>query len=302
MKTTVRLAPYTDDRGNRIEYTGPAAPETAKVTFRGDNNTVRVHADAHVRKVSVDFNGSNGTFELGANPKKRAFSASVRVGEDSHVRIGDGVSSTSGVIISAVEGVSVEIGDDTMFASQNQVRSDDGHPIFDVRTGKRINLAQSIRIGPHTWLGWGVIVLGGVEIGEGTVVGANSLVTRSLPNNVVAVGQPAKVARTDIAWERPHLGLTEPFYKPDASTVAKTKYWRRTDTSNAPDLPTAAPGPAATRNSTTPNSTTPNNRSRSISALSTTVRAVGPRADKALTRARHRASRLVALCRGRRTS
>lgn len=228
---TVTLAPYEDDQGNRIEYAGPPT-ETIKFVFRGRGNVARVHADAHARNVKVDFNGSNGTFELGANPKKRGFAAGVRVGQDATVRIRDGVSATSSVLISAVEGVTVDIGEDTMFASQNQVRADDGHPIFDVRTGERINVARSIRIGPHTWLGWGVIVLGGVEIGEGTVVGANSIVTRSLPNNVLAVGSPARVIRRDIAWERPHLGLTKPFYKPDASTVEKSKYWRLTEADN----------------------------------------------------------------------
>lgn len=225
---TVPLAPYEDDEGNRIEYTGPPS-EAVQITFRGRDNVARIHADAHARSLQVDFNASNGTFELGANPKRRGFAAQVRVGQDATVRVRDGVSATAKVVISAVEGVTVDIGEDTMFASQNHVRADDGHPIFDVRTGERINLARSIHIGAHTWLGWGSIVLGGVEIGEGTVVGANSIVTRSLPNNVIAVGSPAVVVRTDIAWERPHLGLTEPFYKPHSSTVKKSKYWRRTD-------------------------------------------------------------------------
>lgn len=241
---TVPLTPYEDDEGNRIEYSG-APSEAVQITFRGRNNVARIHTDAHVRNLQVDFNANNGTFELGANPRRRGFAAQVRVGEDATVRLGDGVSATSKVLVSAVEGVTVDIGDDTMFASQNQVRADDGHPIFDVRTGERLNFAQSIRIGAHTWLGWGSIVLAGVEIGEGTVVGANSIVTRSLPNNVIAVGSPAKVIRTDVAWERPHLGLTKPFYKPDVSTVKKSKYWRRTDPDFDADRPVEAPRPSA---------------------------------------------------------
>jgi len=193
---TVPLAPYEDNEGNRIEYTGPPS-EGVRITFRGSNNTARIHPDAHVRSLEVDFNASNGTFELGANPKRRGFSAQVRVGEDATVRVRDGVSATSKVVISAVEGVTVDIGEDTMFASQNQVRADDGHPIFDVHTGERIN----------------------------------------------------------IAWERPHLGLTAPFYKPHASTVKKSKYWRRTDPdfsagrlvdATTPRTPTSRQRPAST--------------------------------------------------------
>lgn len=280
---TVPLAPYVDDAGNRVEFTGPPS-EAVKITFRGKNNVARIHPDALARKLSVDFNGNNGTFELGSNPQKRGFSASVRVGQDASVRIGDGVSSTSGVLISAVEGVTVSIGDDTMFASNNQVRADDGHPIFDVHTGKRVNVAGSISIGAHTWVGIGAIVLAGVEIGEGTVIGANSIVTRSVPNNVIAVGSPAKVTRTDIAWERPHLGLTEPFYKPDASTITKSKYWRRTDARSV------AKDPAKDTATDTATDT----------AKSTAARP--PRKGGKLAHSRHRVSRLLALRRGRRTS
>jgi acetyltransferase-like isoleucine patch superfamily enzyme len=52
-----------------------------------------------------------------------------------------------------------------------------------------------IEIGDDAWLGHGVIVLSGVSIGEGTAVGAGSVVTKSLPANVVAMGSPARVVR-----------------------------------------------------------------------------------------------------------
>ncbi|UUT35750.1 hypothetical protein [Microbacterium elymi] len=156
---TVSLAPYEDDEGNRIEYDGPVT-DTIKVTFRGKNNVARIHAKASAPGLKVDFNSSNGTFVLGANPVRRPFSGGVRVGEDATVEIGDNVSSTSGITISAVEGVSVIIGNDVMFASQNQVRADDGHPIFDVRSGERVNRARTIRIGNHVWVGFGAMILG----------------------------------------------------------------------------------------------------------------------------------------------
>jgi len=224
---TVPLAPYSDDAGNRIEYEGPTS-DSVQITFRGSNNVARIDARAHASKLTVDFNSSNGTFVLGTNTSKLSFSAVARVGENAAVTIGNGVSSTGWVTISAVEGVSVTIGDDVMFASGNQVRADDGHPIFDVRSGKRVNHSRWIRIGAHVWLAFGVIVLGGAEIGEGSVIGAGGVVTRRVPNNVVAVGSPARVVRRDVAWERPHLGLVEPFYKPDSSTVKKSPYWRTT--------------------------------------------------------------------------
>ena len=55
--------------------------------------------------------------------------------------------------------------------------------------------ALPVTIGDGAWLGGGVIVCPGVTIGENTVVGAGSVVTRDLPANVVAVGNPCRVMR-----------------------------------------------------------------------------------------------------------
>ena len=54
----------------------------------------------------------------------------------------------------------------------------------------------AVVIEDDVWLGLNVVVLKGVTIGRGSVIGANSLVTRSIPAGVVAAGSPAKVIRT----------------------------------------------------------------------------------------------------------
>ena len=52
-----------------------------------------------------------------------------------------------------------------------------------------------VHIGKNCWLGAGVIVLPGVTIGDNTVIGAGSVVTKDIPSNVVAVGNPCRVLR-----------------------------------------------------------------------------------------------------------
>lgn len=232
-RTTVPLAPYEDDLGNRIEYDGPGI-DNVHITFRGRNNVARIAKDAYASYVNVDFNSNNGSFALGGNPGRRSFAASVRVGEDATVLIADDVSAASTVTISAVEGVRVSIGRDVMFAGAVQVRADDGHPIFDVRSGLRVNPASSIRIGEHVWIGHGCMIMPGAGIADGSVIGAGSVVTSLIPNNAMAAGVPATVVRRDIAWERPHLGLVAPYYKPDSSTVEKSAYWHLTDGPGGP--------------------------------------------------------------------
>lgn len=69
------------------------------------------------------------------------------------------------------------------------------HPVEAEPRRAKWEAAQPITIGDNVWLGGGVIVLAGVIIGDNTVVGAGAVVTRDLPANVVAVGNPAGVVR-----------------------------------------------------------------------------------------------------------
>lgn len=65
-------------------------------------------------------------------------------------------------------------------------------PDFPIRAAC---IARPITIGDHVWIGAGAIVLPGVTIGRGTTIGAGSVVTRSVPANCVAVGNPCRVIR-----------------------------------------------------------------------------------------------------------
>lgn len=69
------------------------------------------------------------------------------------------------------------------------------HPLDAQQRRAYLELALPVTIGDGAWIGGGVIVLPGVTIGENTVVGAGSVVTRDLPPNVLAVGNPCRVLR-----------------------------------------------------------------------------------------------------------
>lgn len=109
-----------------------------------------------------------------------------------HVKIGKNVFINFNCsILSCAE---VEIGDNCYIAPNVQLYTAI-HPLTPTERNKAINLAKPIKIGANCWLGGGVIVLPGVEIGEGTTIGAGSVVTKNIPQNCVAVGNPCKVLR-----------------------------------------------------------------------------------------------------------
>lgn len=90
---------------------------------------------------------------------------------------------------------SITIGDDVQIGPNVQLLTPT-HPVEADLRRARWEAAEPITIGSNVWLGGGVIVLPGVTIGENSVVGAGSVVTRDLPANVVAMGSPARVARS----------------------------------------------------------------------------------------------------------
>lgn len=89
----------------------------------------------------------------------------------------------------------IVIGADVQIATNVQLLTPT-HPVEPEPRRAKWESANPISIGNNVWLGSGVIVLGGITIGENTVVGAGSVVTRDLPANAVAVGNPARVIRT----------------------------------------------------------------------------------------------------------
>lgn len=69
------------------------------------------------------------------------------------------------------------------------------HPIEPSLRAKALQFNRDIHVGNNVWFGAGAIVLPGVTIGDNTVIGAGSVVTKDIPANVVAVGNPCRVMR-----------------------------------------------------------------------------------------------------------
>ncbi|WP_144268041.1 acyltransferase [Demequina sp. NBRC 110055] len=186
---------------------------------------------AKLEGLDVSFDCNGGTMRIGDNPRGRKVTVTARIGEDSTIDLGDDLSTTGKLAMSVAEGGSIRIAAGVMVAAECQIRADDAHLIFSVHTGKRVNPVKDIEIGEHVWLGMRSVVLGGARIERGSVIGLGSVVTGHIPNNCIAVGAPARVVRHDIAWERTHLTLRTPYYKPDAASLGElSPYWDPTET------------------------------------------------------------------------
>ncbi len=88
----------------------------------------------------------------------------------------------------------ITIGDDVQIGPNVQLLTAT-HPLEPEPRRAKWEGSQPITIGDNVWIGGGAIICPGVTIGENSVVGAGAVVTRDLPANVVAVGNPAKIIR-----------------------------------------------------------------------------------------------------------
>ena len=95
----------------------------------------------------------------------------------------------------ALDVATITIGDDVQIGPNVQLLTPT-HPVEAEARRSGIESARPIVIGDNVWLGGGVIVLPGVTIGANTVVGAGAVVVSSLPSDVVAVGNPARITRS----------------------------------------------------------------------------------------------------------
>jgi acetyltransferase-like isoleucine patch superfamily enzyme len=119
----------------------------------------------------------------------------ITLAPEATVEIGRGCFLNRETMIAAQE--RVEIGDHVMFANHCFV-SDADHRFDDPELPvpwQGFAAKGPVRIGANAWFGKGCVVTGGVEIGERAVLGANSVITRSIPPRTIAAGAPARVLR-----------------------------------------------------------------------------------------------------------
>lgn len=119
-----------------------------------------------------------------------------------HIHIGEGVFINFDCVF--LDGADVRIGDGTAIAPRVQFLTA-GHPVraserltYDSSTGQANGawcINKPITVGRNCWIGAGTIILGGVTIGDNTTIGAGSVVTRDIPSDVVAAGNPCRIIR-----------------------------------------------------------------------------------------------------------
>lgn len=161
------------------------------VRFAG--RSVTVHPTAWVSRRSVIRVNCGGSIAIGKGCEIHPFSMLMTHG--GHIRLGDNCSVNPFTIIYGCGGA--YIGNNVRIAAHVVIIPENHNPGTDA-TALHLSgtTRKGIRIEDNVWIGAGVKILDGVSIGRNAVIGAGSVVSRSIPANATAVGVPARVVKT----------------------------------------------------------------------------------------------------------
>ncbi|MFI1562909.1 sugar O-acetyltransferase [Streptomyces sp. NPDC020490] len=136
------------------------------------------------RSLLVAIFGSVGERMVLLPPFHAAFGSNVHIGDDFF----------GNVNLTFVDDVDIRIGDGVMIAPSVTLTTT-GHPVHPSRRADFGRFSEPIVIEDKVWIGSNAVVLPGVRVGYGSVIGAGSVVSRSIPPMTVAVGAPCRVVR-----------------------------------------------------------------------------------------------------------
>lgn len=172
----------------------------------GSGNTMFVGENTVLNCVQIRVRGKNNVIRFGDNICFGKNCSFWLEGNNILISIGSNTTFSHSVHFCAQEdGMEIIVGEDCMFANNIIVRTSDSHSIYDIKTNARLNPASSVKIENHVWVAPRSIIMKKADIGDGSIVGSNTMVNRDVPKNVLVVGMPARIVKQDIKWTREKL-------------------------------------------------------------------------------------------------
>lgn len=174
-----------------------------KKLIRGSNNQIIIGQGTCMGNTMFHIIGNNNKIIIGDGCTIGKGCSFWMEGNDITITIGSGTTFTQFCHFNAQEnGARIDVGEDCMFSNKIIVRTSDSHPIYDLTSGERINSPKPVIIGRHVWIAPDSKIMKGAIIGDGCIIGSNTMVSKQIPANALAVGMPAKVVKEGVRWTR----------------------------------------------------------------------------------------------------
>ena len=181
------------DRLSVIASVGPKSRRGRRFGAFGEGSIICFPATSLMNERFIEIGentmiGPHVALSAGMAPGQECLSQPVvRIGDRCLIGRGSGI----------VGHFSIDIGDDVWTGHHVYITDQNhGYDNVDIPISQQSMPEKPVRIGSGSWLGHGTVVLPGTDIGEHVVIGANSVVTGSIPSFSVAVGAPARVVKS----------------------------------------------------------------------------------------------------------
>ena len=187
-----------DANGNRIRLPdGLSSQPGFHLTIEGRDNYLDIQGPTNIGHLTAHLGGGA---HVVIGPGCLLPHLQIYASAGSVVLIGSHVSANGFLGLFAHEPRQIIIGSGCLLAGGVTISVSDAHSILDAKTGERLNRGRDVLVGDHVWLGQDARILKGVRIGNGSVIGSHAIVTRRIPPNSVAAGNPARVVRRGVRW------------------------------------------------------------------------------------------------------
>lgn len=210
-----------DILGRREVLTGKKLKEMCKGGLYADEYNNRITFDVSLPdEITIVMCGNGNSITFGKNLV--IGKCSLHMGNNGHCFIGEGTQIQKAELL--VSEATLRIGMDCLISYNVSIRTHDHHHIFDRISHKRINYAKDVIIGNNVWLAYGVHILAGAVIGEGSIVGANAITSSQFGDHKIIVGSPAKIIRENICWSKDSLDYFNHEYLEECVSKEALKY------------------------------------------------------------------------------
>lgn len=173
----------------------------SRIHVSGNDNSINV-THAFISDSSISIDGDHNKIILNAGVNLRSATIIIR---GSHCSISIGKNTTFGGIriVNVGKECAITIGEGCLFADHIELWASDTHPIYNDKL-EIINLEESIIIGNKVWVGSHVKILKGISIGDGSVIGMGTIVTKDIPSHVISAGNPNRTIKEAVTWSLDH--------------------------------------------------------------------------------------------------
>lgn len=172
-----------------------------------NNKNIYIYLYKPTKGLRIGINGSNINFFTFS---ERIFISKFVLFSNSNIIIGE--ESTSNGINVVNSNSDLIVKRDVMFSTDIDIQTDDQHKVFDLRNNKIINNSSNrnyVIFNDHVWIGKKTLIKKNVNIGQGSIISAGSVVTKDVKEFTCVGGVPARTLKKDISWIRNNLTTKE---------------------------------------------------------------------------------------------